>query len=251
VTLLDHVERSSSADEKPKRILAGDELRRLLAAIDPDHRLIFETAAETGAPLAETLGIVWREVDLDAETITFSHQLDSHGARIPLKTKRSRRTIGVTPSLIAKLREHKLAGGPHDLVFVTRVGTPHDHRNVGGRVMARAVKRAGLQAVSDEIPAPTFHPLRHSHSSALIAHGWDPVEVSARLGHASVSSTLMIYAHEFDAARRSQDRDRLASLYGRPDGSTMAASNGNGPQPNADPSSAEVIDFQRIRDARQ
>jgi integrase len=136
-------------------------------------------------------------------------------------------------------------------MFVTRAGTPHDHRNVGGRVMARAVKRAGLQAVSDEIPAPTFHPLRHSHSSALIAHGWDPVEVSARLGHASVSSTLMIYAHEFDAARRSQDRDRLASLYGRPDGSTMAASNGNGPQPNADPSSAEVIDFQRIRDARQ
>jgi Phage integrase family len=70
--------------------------------------------------------------------------------------------------------------------------------------MARAVKRAGLQAVSDEIPAPTFHPLPHSHSSALIAQGWDPVEVSARLGHASVSITLMIYAHEFDAdgARR-------------------------------------------------
>jgi integrase len=145
VTLLDHVERPSSADEKPKRILAGDELRRLLAAIDPDHRLIFETAAETGTRLAETLGIVWREVDLDAETITLGHQLDRHGARIPLKTKRSRRTIEVTPSLIAKLREHKLAGGPHDLVFVTRVGTPHDHRNVGGRVMARAVKRAGLK----------------------------------------------------------------------------------------------------------
>jgi len=137
-------------------------------------------------------------------------------------------------------------------MFVTRAGTPHDHRNVGGRVTARAVKRAGLQAGSDEIPAPTFHPLRHSHSSALIAQGWDPVEVSVRLGHASVSITLTIYAHEFDAARRSQDRrDGLASLYGRPDGSTMAASNGNGPQPNADPSSAEVMDFQRIRDPRQ
>ena len=61
--------------------MRGDELRRLLAAIDPEHRLIFETAAETGAPLAETLGIVWREVDLDAETITLSHQLDRHGAR--------------------------------------------------------------------------------------------------------------------------------------------------------------------------
>jgi hypothetical protein len=36
VTLLDHAERPSSADEKSKRILAGDELRRLLAAIDPE-----------------------------------------------------------------------------------------------------------------------------------------------------------------------------------------------------------------------
>jgi integrase len=61
--------------------LRGDELRRLLAAIDPEHRLIFEPAAEAGEPLAETLGIVWREVDLDAETITVSHQLDRHGAR--------------------------------------------------------------------------------------------------------------------------------------------------------------------------
>jgi hypothetical protein len=40
----------------------------VLAAIEPEHRLIFETAAETGARLASTLGIVWREVDLDAET---------------------------------------------------------------------------------------------------------------------------------------------------------------------------------------
>jgi hypothetical protein len=51
----------------------------------------------------------------------------------------------------------------------------------------RAVKRAGLGAVERDgrviEPAPTFHCLRHSHGSALIAAGWDIEEVSARLGH--------------------------------------------------------------------
>jgi integrase len=65
------------------------------------------------------------------------------------------------------------------------------------------------------LPAPTFHDLRHSHASALIANGWDIEEVSARLGHASVATTQRIYVHAFDAARRSEDRrERLGKLYG-------------------------------------
>ena len=72
-------------------------------------------------------------------------------------------------------------------------GTPHDQRNIGGRVMARAVERAGLEAVQRDgrtvEPAPTFHSLRHSHGSALIAAGWDIEEISARLGHSNVATT--------------------------------------------------------------
>jgi hypothetical protein len=65
------------------------------------------------------------------------------------------------------------------------------------------------------LPAPTFHDLRHSHASALIAAGWDIEEVSARLGHANVGTTQRIYVHAFDAARRSDDRrSRLTKLYG-------------------------------------
>lgn len=168
------------------------------------------------------LGLVWENVDLGAQTISFTHQLDRKGKRQPLKTKRSRRTIEVTPSLIAALRHHRIASprsGAHDLVFVGRDGNGHDHRNIGGRVLARAVKRAGLEAVEcdGEVvqPAPTFHALRHSHASALIAQGWDIAEVSARLGHSSVATTQRIYVHQFDAAGRSAERrNRLGALYG-------------------------------------
>jgi integrase len=229
VTLLDRVERPGIDDERPKRVLSADELQRLLASVDEPYRLIFELAAETGARLGEALGLVWGEIDLDQQTVTFTHQL-SKGQRVPLKTKRSRRCVEVTPSLVAKLRAAKLAArdsGDHAFVFVTRAGTPHDHRNVAGRVLARAVKSASLDAIERDgqvvQPAPTFHNLRHSHGSALIAAGWDLEEVSARLGHSDVGTTQRAYVHAYDAARRSeQRRSRLAAVYSAGDRASEA-----------------------------
>jgi integrase len=55
-------------------------------------------------------------------------------------------------------------------------------------------------------PPVTFHALRHSHASVLIASGLDVVTVSRRLGHASPVVTLTVYAHIFhktDAAAAS------------------------------------------------
>lgn len=43
----------------------------------------------------------------------------------------------------------------------------------------------------------TFHALRHTHASALIADGLDPVTIAARLGHSSPTITLQVYAHQF------------------------------------------------------
>jgi integrase len=207
-------------------VLSPDELRRLLDSVDQRYRLIYELAAETGGRLAETLGLVWGEVDLDAQTVCFTHQLDRHGQRVPLKTKRSQRCVEVTPALVSKLREAKVAAGrsgPYDRVFVTRNLTGHDHRNIGGRALARAVTRAGLEAVERDGQAvqhaPTFHSLRHSHGSALIAAGWDIEEVSARLGHSDVGTTQRAYVHAYDAARRSAGRrDRLTAMYSGDEG---------------------------------
>ena len=48
-----------------------------------------------------------------------------------------------------------------------------------------------------KMPRVTFHGLRHSHASALIAAGLDVVSVSRRLGHASPALTLSVYSHLF------------------------------------------------------
>jgi integrase len=41
----------------------------------------------------------------------------------------------------------------------------------------------------------SFHALRHTHVSALIAAGLDVVAVSRRIGHANPTVTLNTYGH--------------------------------------------------------
>ena len=59
------------------------------------------------------------------------------------------------------------------------------------------------------MPRVTLHALRHSHASALIASGTDPVTVSRRLGHGSPAVTMNVYAHLFgrsdEAAAQAMD----------------------------------------------
>ena len=53
----------------------------------------------------------------------------------------------------------------------------------------------------------TFHALRHTHASHLIDAGIDVVKISRRLGHASPTVTLEIYAHRF---RQRDDKSTTA-----------------------------------------
>lgn len=63
--------------------------------------------------------------------------------------------------------------------------------------MDRAFKRhlalAGL-------PSIRFHDLRHTHASLLIATGVHPKAIQARLGHASITTTLNTYGHLMPSA---------------------------------------------------
>ena len=66
----------------------------------------------------------------------------------------------------------------------------------------------GEIAESIGMPEVTFHGLRHTHASQLIASGVDIVTISKRLGHAKPSVTLAIYAHMF----HTDDRKAAAAI---------------------------------------
>ncbi len=85
------------------------------------------------------------------------------------------------------------------LVFTTLDGEMVRPRNLT-KEFSRLVKRAGVRAV-------TFHGLRHTHITALLADGINPKVVSERAGHANVAITLGLYGHvmpnmQADAAAR-------------------------------------------------
>jgi integrase len=168
------------------------------------------------------LGVAWGDFDFEANTVSFTYQLDAKGHRVPLKTPRSRRSIEVTPGLVAALRKARLAApanhsANHDFVFLCRAGRPRPRATVD-LALDRAFERAKLESVERDgvvvLPRPTFHDLRHTHASALIAAGLDIEQVSARLGHANVAVTMLVYTHEYDKGRRSDVvRSKLAEIY--------------------------------------
>src|SRR5258707_14844585 len=159
----------------------------------------------TGMRLAEGLALRWSCVDLDGKTIQIREALEptkAHGIRFKQpKSKAGRRDITLPDILVHALREHRraalelrmqLGAGrlPDDaLLFANLEGEPLQPGNVSSD-WGELAGRLGM-------PEVTFHALRHTHASQLIAAGVDIVTVSKRLGHAKPSVTLAIYAHMF------------------------------------------------------
>lgn len=196
--------------EDRKRFLNRKEIGQLLdAAVDP-YRLPIATAIFSGLRIGELLGLTWEDIDFKSGLIKVRFQATRPGERARLKTPAARRDVILMPELGSDLRKHRLASswaGPQDIVFASKTGTSPDQRNVANRGLKIACREAGLEGVS-------FHVLRHTFASILIAQGHDVVFVSRQLGHANAAITLKVYAHWFDAARHAETaRQRLSEDY--------------------------------------
>ena len=78
-----------------------------------------------------------------------------------------------------------------DLVFPSPSGGHLRRTNFGRRLWAPAVRAATIE------PPPTFHHLRHTAAALAIAEGAHPKAIQARMGHASITTTLNLYGHLF------------------------------------------------------
>jgi integrase len=214
--------------ESRQRFLSEEEMTRLLQRVPQNYSAAIATALFTGVRQAELLGLTWRDIDFAGEQIHVEFQMErgTDPQRTRLKTKASVRDIVLMPALARILKAHRLAS-PHsrddDLVFPTVNGKTVGHRNLSQRGLDRATgaaaQRAAAKAGHAHTPTGledvTFHSLRHTFASLLIAQGRDPVFVSRQLGHADPSITLKVYAHLFHAARHAREaRDELEREYG-------------------------------------
>jgi integrase len=173
---------------------------------------IVVTALGTGMRRGELCALRWQDVDLDGSSLRVQQSLEQTRKGVRLKepkSARSRRTISLSPAVVAELRAHwkaqqeqRLALGlgkaPTDSpVFATWDGKPRMPDNLS-RDFHEAMIRIGLQPI-------TLHSLRHTHASQLITSGMDILTVSRRLGHGSAAITLNVYGHLLRPEDRAAD----------------------------------------------
>jgi integrase len=189
-------------EEQEMQILTPPEIRRLLDAADEPVCTLILCAVLTGMRRGELLGLQWEDVDLEGHRI-FVRRALWRGKFVTPKSRRSRRTIDLAPTLRAALARlpSRFQGG---LVFCNEDGSPIDPDNFAHRDWARVLRRAELRRMR-------FHDLRHTYASLLIAQGAHPKYIQAQLGHASIQTTLDRYGHLMPDAHAAEARklDRL------------------------------------------
>lgn len=187
-------------------ILSPVEIRQVLDALR--GRSLYPVAVvalATGMRRGEILALRWGDVDLDAGQIRVERSLEQTAAGLRFKepkTRAGRRTVSIPQTIVAELRDHWRAQQETRLALGIGRATADD------LVFARAdlstwppdtLSAAWLKTVAAlKLPKVTFHALRHTHVSQLIAAGLDVVTVSRRIGHNNSSTTLKLYAHWFD-----------------------------------------------------
>jgi integrase len=215
-------------DVEPQ-ILTADQIAGLLAALRgyggrygwlPLHALA-TVALGTGMRRGEILGLSWGTVDLERGTIRVDRSLEETRAGLRLKspkTRSGRRTIAIGAAVVDVLRDHRRRLGEHRLALgLGRLaGDDIVFPDPDGNFLSPdRISRAWGHAMRDKgLPRVSFHSLRHSSASALIAAGFDPVTVSRRLGHANPAVTLRVYSHRFSAAADSEAAQALDGALG-------------------------------------
>ena len=191
--------------KKDRRALNGGEIAELLrVAKSTPYDMVIRFALATGARQAEVLGATWRAIDLERGTFHVTHTLqvvEREFRMVPPKTEHSHRTIELSPTTVQLLLEHRAAQNAtqlelgeewedHDLVFPAERGR-YWHRGTFYQGYRELVDASGIEKPREV----NFHTLRHTAASQWIAKGVDLLTVSRRLGHASASFTLDVYAH--------------------------------------------------------
>ncbi|HEX2508697.1 MAG TPA: tyrosine-type recombinase/integrase, partial [Miltoncostaeaceae bacterium] len=121
-----------------------------------------------------------------------------------------RRRVDIGPQVVRLLREQQLARAPNrdGYLFPTRTGTPFDADNFMSRVFKPAARAAG-------IPELTFHDLRHTGASLMIAAGCHVKVIAEQMGHSDGGGlVLKRYGHLYSGARRQAATALEAHVFG-------------------------------------
>lgn len=182
------------------------------------HKTIAYLALFSGVRVGELSALTWHDVDFLNNTINIDKstaKLNRGQIITPPKNNGSVRNISISEEVVDLLKQlrkyqkvEKIRLGSKwvetNFVFKQWNGTQINY-DTPSHWFKKHLKRynEGIMNsdLSDEekekllLPKITFHGLRHTSATLLIAESVDVRTVSARLGHAQTSTTMNIYAH--------------------------------------------------------
>ncbi len=203
--------------KKKTRTLTPEEYVAILTALPVQHRLMVETAINTGLRWGELIALKPRHLDLIKRTLTVEETVvevsiknSPTGTRMltkPYPKDNEAHTMALPPELVDQLTGWITSRhlGPADLLFATRDGTPISRNTFRTRIWRPAIKASGVDF------DVRVHDLRHAHASWF--GGSDLKSVMDRMGHAQITTTQK-YLHALPDAD-AKNLDALNRIRGR------------------------------------
>lgn len=189
------------------QVFSPEEASRFATACDDSPwGMVFKFMLLTGVRRGEACGLAWEYVFLDAKApyVRIEQALHCAGGEKLLtrpKTKTSRRTLYLSPDVVAVLQEAKRRQEAvrqklgdkafrNDFVFTSvKNGDSLGPDNLKNH-MNRLCKAA-------DVPRIRIHDLRHTFASLALRAGTRVEVLSKQLGHASPMMTLNVYRHVY------------------------------------------------------
>lgn len=166
-------------------ILDPETMGAVIERLDPEHRLIIETALLNGMRVSEVLGLRWRSLNLATEIIGIEERF-WRGDIDLVKTRQSKRratTVGLTDQYRA-LYEANGRPKPDAFIFERRDGTLPDDNAV-----RYSLKKAAAELGVDFMGFG-MHTLRRANITWRQSYGGaTAIEASKAAGHADVAMT--------------------------------------------------------------
>jgi integrase len=196
---------------KEQRVLAPEQIRAFLAAIEDAgiYRVPIFLACTTGMRRGEILGLKWENVDLRQGCLVVRQVLKRRAGRFVFeepKTEKSARMVTLPAAAVDVLKRHKEAQEERRRALR---GVYRDYGLVCCRSDGTPIVPSSLTTYfrgwvrrHPEFAGLTFHGLRHTHATMLMAAGVHPKVVSERLGHSSIEITLQLYTHSLPTLQK-------------------------------------------------
>jgi integrase len=189
--------RVAKPEEREPRFLTWEEADEVRSWIPEHVYRIVPIGILTMLRRGELLALRDSDVDFEHGAITIAGQTQG-GRRTRTKTTAGRRTVDLGPAAVRLLREQQLARAPNaeGLLFPSRTGGAYEAHNFMNRLFKPAARAAG-------IPELTFHDLRHTGASLMIAAGCNVKVIAEQMGHADGGElVLRRYGHLYKGARK-------------------------------------------------